>query len=119
MNLEDTVILKKTIAAALALALCAAPALAAEKLSAQELKKLAPGRYAVNVMGIVNLTVSMRPNGTLTGVNGKDKDRGVWSVRGEKLCVAWNDWLGGKQRCAALKGQNGSYSGGGLWLRKI
>jgi hypothetical protein len=92
----------------------------AETLSAQDIRKLAPGRYAVSVMGLVNMTVSMRPNGTVAGTTSKGKrDTGSWSIQGQRLCVAWNKWLGGQRRCATLKGANGSYSGGGLSLRRI
>lgn len=95
------------------------PSIAGDKLSPSEIRNLAPGRYNVSVLGLVSMTVSMRPNGTITGVADGKKDHGVWSVRGQKLCVAWNKWVGGKQRCASLSGGNGSYSGGGLYLRKI
>ena len=95
------------------------PSVAGDKLSPSQIRQLAPGRYNVSVLGLVSMTVSMRPNGTLTGFADGEKDHGVWTVRGQKLCVAWNKWVGGKQRCASLTGGNGSYSGGGLYLRKI
>jgi hypothetical protein len=104
-----------------ALALCAslATATAGDALTPTELRKLAPGRYAVNVMGLVNMVVSMRPNGVITGEAKGERDRGNWSVQGQKLCVAWSKWNGGKRRCAALSGDAGSYSGGGLSMRRI
>jgi hypothetical protein len=112
--------LKTPFAVALLVAALATPTLAADKLNAQELRGLAPGSYAVSVMGLVNMRVSLRPGGGLSGVTSKQKrDSGVWSVKGERLCVQFNKWLKGKQRCAALSGDNGSYSGGGLYIRKI
>jgi hypothetical protein len=112
--------LKTPFAAALVLAAIATPTLAADKLNAKELRGLAPGSYAVSVMGLVKMTVSLHPGGGLSGVTSKKKrDTGVWSVRGERLCVRFNRWLQGTQRCAALSGDNGSYSGGGLYIRKI
>jgi hypothetical protein len=112
--------LKTSIAAALLMAALSTPAISADRLSTAELHGLAPGSYAVSVMGLVNMTVNLKPGGGLSGVTSKKKrDSGVWSVRGERLCVQFNRWLKGKQRCAALSGDNGSYSGGGLWIRKI
>ena len=111
--------LKYPLVAAMALVALSLPSFAGDKLSPSEIRQLAPGRYAVSVLGVVSMTVSLRPNGTMTGLADGEKDSGVWTVRGQKLCVAWNKWVGGKQRCASLSGGNGSYSGGGLYLRKI
>ena len=112
--------LKKPLAAALVLCALVSPAFAEDPLTTAELRKLAPGRYAVNVMGLVSMTVSMRPNGTISGVTKMGKrDRGFWSVQGQKLCIAWNTWMGGKRSCTALSGDNGSYQGGGLSIRRI
>lgn len=106
-------------AVAVAAAAVSTPALAEDALSANELRKLAPGRYAVNVMGLVNMTVSMSPNGIIIGHAKGEKDSGVWRVRGQQLCIAWNKWNRGKTSCASLKGDNGSYQGGGLSIRRI
>ncbi|MCA0432411.1 MAG: hypothetical protein LCH46_04015 [Proteobacteria bacterium] len=111
--------MKNALLAAAAFVALSVPALAGETLTSKELRGLAPGRYAVSVMGIYEITVSIRRNGTITGIKGDEKDHGRWSVRGQKLCVAWNNWVGGKQRCASLSGGNGAYSGGGLYLRRI
>ena len=111
--------LKTPLTTALVICALSIPALAGDLLSPNDIKKLAPGRYAVNVMGLVNMTVSMRPNGTLTGEAKGEKDRGNWTVQGQKLCVAFNNWNGGKRRCAPLSGGNGSYQGGGLSFRRI
>lgn len=112
--------MKTPFAAALMLLAVSAPALSGESLSAQDLRKLAPGRYAVSLLGLVNMTVSMRPNGQIMGQTSKGKrDTGVWSVHGERLCVSWSKWLDGKRRCTGLSGADGSYTGGGMSLRRI
>ena len=111
--------LNSPLLAAVAICTLATNVLAGDALSPAELRKLAPGRYAVNVMGLVNMTVSMRPNGVITGQAKGDKDRGFWTVQGQKLCIAWNKWNDGKMRCAAISGDNGAYQGGGLSIRKI
>jgi hypothetical protein len=110
---------KSPLLAALAICAFVSTASAGDALSPSELRKLAPGRYAVNVMGLVNMVVSMRPNGVITGEAKGERDRGYWTVQGQKLCVAWNKWNGGKRRCAALTGDAGRYAGGGLSMRRI
>lgn len=110
--------LKASFAAAAASLLLANAALG-DGLTPAELRALAPGRYAVNVMGLVNMTVSMRPNGVITGQAQGEKDRGSWSVQGQKLCIAWNTWNNGKTACATLSGDKGSYRGGGLSIQRI
>lgn len=111
--------LKHPLFAALAVCAFVNGAAAGDALSPHELRRLAPGRYAVNVMGMVNMTVQMRPNGTITGQMKGEKDRGSWSVRGQQLCIVWTRWVGGRTRCAALTGDKGSYRGGGLSIRRI
>lgn len=111
--------LRKPIIAALAACVLSSSALAGDALSPSELRKLAPGRYAVNVMGLVSMTVSMRPNGVITGHAKGEKDQGFWTVQGQKLCIAWSKWNNGKTSCAALRGGGGAYQGGGLSIRRI
>ncbi len=111
---------KTPFAAALIVAALATPSVAGEKLNAQQLRGLAPGSYAVSIYGLVKLNVSLHSGGGISGTTSKMKsDSGVWSVSGEKLCIRFNRWLKGKQRCVALSGDNGTYSGGGLYIRKI
>jgi hypothetical protein len=112
--------MKTPFAAALMLLAVCTPAFSGDSLSSQDLRKLAPGRYAVSLLGLVNMTVSMRPNGQIVGQTSKGKrDTGVWSVQGQRLCVSWSKWLDGKRRCTGLSGGNGNYSGGGMSLRRI
>ncbi len=111
--------LKSPLVAVVALCAFCSVAFADDALTPNELKRLAPGRYAVTVMGLVNMTVSMRPNGVITGQAKGDKDRGFWTVQGQKLCIVWRKWNDGKTSCAALKGDNGSYQGGGLSIQRI
>jgi hypothetical protein len=112
--------LKTPFAAALILAAFSVPGFAGDKLDSNQLRGLAPGSYAVSIYGLVKMTVSLQSGGTISGTTSKKKtDTGVWSVTGEKLCIRFNRWLKGKQRCTALSGDNGVYSGGGLYIRKI
>jgi hypothetical protein len=110
---------KTPLLAALLVAALAMPA-SADQLNDQELRALAPGSYAVSIYGLVKMTIRIQPGGSISGTTSKKKsDRGVWSVSGEKLCIKWTRWLRGKTRCTALSGENGTYSGGGLYIRKI
>jgi hypothetical protein len=107
------------IVAAIVVAVASPPAFAAQ-LNAAQLKGLAPGNYAVSIYGLVKMTISMQPSGTITGITSKKKrDFGFWSVNGNQLCIRWNRWLKKKTRCTGLSGANGTYSGGGLYIRKI
>jgi hypothetical protein len=112
--------MKTPFAAALILAAVASPSFAADQLTAQELRALAPGSYAVSIYGLVKMNISMNSGGGITGVTSKKKrDTGVWSVNGEKLCIRWTRWLKGKTRCTSLSGDGRTLSGGGLYIRKI
>jgi hypothetical protein len=107
-------------AAALILSALAMPGFAGDKLNDKQLRGLAPGKYAVSIYGLVKLNINLQSSGTIIGTTSKKKtDTGIWSVNGEKLCIRFNRWLKGKQRCTALSGDNGTYSGGGLYIRKI
>ena len=111
--------LKTVLAAAVLCAALSAPA-SAGQLNAQQLRNLAPGSYAVSIYGLIKMTIRMQSSGNISGTTSKRKsDTGIWSVSGEKLCIRWTRWLKGKQRCTALSGDNGVYSGGGLYIRKI
>jgi hypothetical protein len=112
--------MKTSLATALVFCALSTQATLAEPLSAQDIRKLAPGQYHVNIMGLVKMTVALRTNGSISGKTSKGKrDTGSWSVQGEKFCVTWNRWLKAKRRCSALTGANGSYSGSGFSLRRI
>jgi hypothetical protein len=111
--------LKTTFAAMAVTAALFSPA-AAGSLTAAQIKALAPGTYAVSIYGLVKMTINMQPGGAISGVTSKKKrDSGFWSVNGDQLCIRWNRWLKQKTRCTTLSGGNGTYSGGGLYIRKI
>jgi hypothetical protein len=111
--------LKTTFAALAVLTSLAMPS-SAGSLTSAELRALAPGNYAVSIYGLVKMTISMQSGGSISGVTSKKKrDSGYWTVNGDKLCIRWNRWLKKKTRCTSLSGKNGTYSGGGLYIRKI
>jgi hypothetical protein len=110
----------KRIFAVLAVAIALATPATAGQLTSMQLHGLAPGSYAVSIFGLIKMTIYMQRGGSISGVTSKQKrDTGVWTVDGDKLCIRWNRWLKKKNRCIVLSGANGSYSGGGVYIRKI
>jgi hypothetical protein len=112
--------MKHVLAASAALALTAGLA-SAESLKAEDLRKLAPGNYRISAgFGLVKLDIAMQPGGVLTGYNVKKgtRDKGVWTVQGDQLCIKWNRWLKKKNRCSTLSGSDGKYSGNGVTITK-
>jgi hypothetical protein len=47
------------------------------------------------------------------------EDRGWWSVKSGKLCIAWTTWLNGKTTCSRVIADDGWYRGNGVKFRKI
>ena len=97
-------------AAALGLALLAAPA-AAEKLSGSALQSFISGKrvyLSVPLGGEIPLTY--RHGGVVDGSGeaaglGRymtPKDRGRWWVSGDQLCQKWQQWYGGKTFCFSV-----------------
>jgi hypothetical protein len=94
-------------------------AFAGNKLSAVELKRLAPGRYLVTLNNAMNLTVVMRANGTISGSTSGYADSGRWTLNGSRLCIGFTKWLGGSTRCSTLVSEAGYYQGNGFTFRRI
>jgi acyl dehydratase len=110
----------KTMCVAGLITLAAAMPASADTLSSAQIKGLAPGRYAVSILGFIKMTITMQPGGSIQGTTSKKKsDTGRWTVQGEKFCITWNRWLKGRQRCTSLSGGDGKYSGSGVSIRKI
>ena len=94
-------------------------AFAGDTLNASDIKNLVPGRFQVTVMGSVYMTVALRANGSVIGTSKGETDSGHWTVNGSRLCIAFNKWLGGQQRCSPLVSQAGYYEGSGFTFRPI
>ena len=89
-------------------------AIAGGTLGAAQIKNLIPGRYKVILMGVSNMTVTLRSNGTLFGAANGAVDSGHWNLSGNQICIAWNKWLGARARCSALTSEAGYYQGSGF-----
>lgn len=109
---------KSALTAAALLLSISGPTLAGNVLSSSELKQLAPGRFLVSVYG-TSMTVTLRPNGSVLGAAKGESDRGHWNLSGNRLCIGWNKWLGGKTRCSSLVSQVGYYQGSGFTFKRI
>jgi hypothetical protein len=92
---------------------------AGDALSVSELQKLAPGRYAVTLYNSVNMTITMKPNGTVVGTSKTERDSGTWKLSGNQLCISWRKWLGGQARCSGLVSDGGQYHGNGFTFKRI
>ncbi len=94
-------------------------AIAGVPLAAAQLKSLAPGRYRVTLMGVSNMTVTLRTNGTVFGIAKGAIDNGKWNLNGNEICIAWNNWLGGGAHCSQLMSEAGYYQGSGFTITPI
>lgn len=94
-------------------------AIASVTLGPAQLKSLVPGRYKVTLMGVSNMTVSLRRNGTIFGVAKGEIGRGHWRLSGNKICIAWDKWLGGRDRCSGLVSEAGYYQGSGFTITPL
>lgn len=95
------------------------PASANATLEPAQLKNLAPGRYKVTLMGVSNMTVTLRTNGTVFGAAEGAIDSGHWKLSGNKICIAWKTWLGGSAHCSELISEAGYYQGSGFTITPI
>jgi len=88
------------------------------KLSANQLRGLAPGSYEV-ALSMISVSVRLYSNGRISGDAGTQQDTGHWQIVGDRLCIAWSKWLGGQMKCSALSNQNGALVGDGLTIKRI
>ena len=92
----------------------------ADTLGASELKKLAPGRYSVDIMGgMISMIVTLYPNGRVAGTAKGQSDNGTWSVRGQQMCISWSKWLNGSSHCSSLDKQGGTFKGSSITIKHI
>lgn len=116
--------MKITIVAAALFAVAATGAARADTaLSKSDMQALFPGTFAGEFEGY-KLVIHADSNGSLRGkAAGHYYDEGTWRLDGDRLCVAWNTWTGGKAECQQVIKEGpwlktASQDGSSLRLRK-
>lgn len=104
--------MQKLLAMFAVLVVCASPGLASEPLKAPAIRKMIPGRYEASAFGF-RFDIQLYRDGAVLGRFGKWQDKGRWSIRDDKLCIALSDWTDNAFRCAPiLKSATGHYRAG-------
>ena len=75
-------------------------------LDGKWIKGLFPGYFEAQVQGDRVLFSGYR-NGSLAGEAYGKQDRGRWFVKGNALCVSWDQWTKGKIQCGSISQQGG------------
>ena len=101
------------------LGVTAAPTLADEPLTAQQIRRLAPGTFHAVVKGKFQLIVTLSRDGARIGKGSGLTDRGRWSVRDNELCITMPNMTRGFQMCSAVVADNGWYKGRNVSFRKL
>ncbi|MDE2384252.1 MAG: hypothetical protein KGO53_06505 [Alphaproteobacteria bacterium] len=90
----------------------------ADPMSADEIKKLAPGTYNVSVADSVRARVVLTAKGGISVTTDKgEKDSGHWTVNGTKACVLFKHLLDHKPYCSTLTRDGSMLRGDGFTIR--
>lgn len=92
----------------------------AGNLDGSGIKGLFPGYFEATVQGYRILFAGYR-DGSLRGEAYGRHDRGRWFVRGNDICVSWEQWTKAKMTCGSISQQDGWFiaSGGGNEILKF
>jgi hypothetical protein len=82
---------------------------AGTRLSADEIRALAPGDYVGTWKAKRNLHLTLNTNGTVSGSLDGYRYKGNWYVSGQSLCVAFKVMAIGKTKCGDIRRK-------GAWL---
>jgi hypothetical protein len=99
----------RLVVAVYALLLMTSYGQAGTRLSAAEIRALAPGDYVGTWKAKRKLHLTLNTNGTISGSVDGFRYRGNWYVSGQSLCVAFNVMSVGKTKCGDIRRQ-------GAWL---
>ncbi len=97
----------------------ATPALADEPMTAQQIRRLAPGTFQAVVKGKFQLIVTLSRDGAIVGKVPGMTDRGRWSVRDNELCITMPNMTRGYLMCSSVVADNGWYRGRNVSFRKL
>ena len=90
----------------------------AKQLGQDAIQALFPGSFDVSFKHKTYFTVTAHANGTMTGKVAGITDRGTWSVRGRKLCIAFSRWNEGKTKCKDVFLEGGWIRSGTFYFRR-
>ena len=89
-------------------------------MSGGELKSLFPGRFHAVVSGVMKFKITAKGDGSLSAISPKGKsDQGRWSVRSGKLCIEFENWLGGRVSCTPVVQVACCYKGSLVKFKRI
>jgi hypothetical protein len=94
-------------------------ALAGDALTHSQLGRLFPGSFYAVVNGSLGINITARSNGTLLGKVAGHEDRGRWSVKSGRLCIAWDNWMNGRMSCSTVVDTGAWYQGSGVKFKKL
>lgn len=97
---------------------CISSALAADKLTEAQIRKLLTGTYNVSVADSVTAVAVFTPGGISVVTNKGEKDTGRWSFSGNKVCVQFKKLLDHKMNCSSLIDDGGVIRGNGFTARR-
>jgi len=80
-------------------------------LRGSQIKEIFPGSFVVVWKGRHTLSVRAGRDGGMTADYGAASLTGKWKVKGNKLCVSVNLWIGTKKRCGTLRRRGKWYVG--------
>jgi len=107
-----------TLAVSAAVAAGSASPAQARQLGHDAIQALFPGTFDVSFKHKTFFVVTAHGNGTMTGSLAGITDRGSWSIRGRKLCIAFSRWNEGKTKCKDVFLENGWIRSGTFFFRK-
>ncbi len=88
-----------------------------ELLDASQIKSFVPGRAKAQISGDT-VTISLSRRGTLSGKWAGERDHGRWHVSGDRLCIKFDNWLGGATRCSPVARAGNAYRVSGVTFVK-
>jgi hypothetical protein len=88
-----------SLAVSVAFVVAAVPLAQAKQLNQDAIRALFPGTFDVSFKHKTYFVVTARANGSMTGRMAGITDQGTWSVRGQKLCIAFSKWHEGRTKC--------------------
>lgn len=97
----------------------ATQAAADEPMTAQQIRRLAPGTFHAVVKGKFQLIVTLSQDGAIVGKVPGLTDRGRWSVRDNELCIIMPNMTRGHLVCSSVVADNGWYRGRSVAFRKL